>query len=168
MACEIQGNSDIYGLGIRLGFYLQWYGVALAAWIAASKIPSMRVANVFFSAATFLATLIQKPKPVEMYSVYHTLAQTSVLRYSSSHSCHGALQQASTPDGTRYTSRGQSHPSNCSTSCISCFLSQSCPTLPRPASFRNLALPSLEILLNHLEGLMHIVPKDKMVLQLHI
>jgi len=23
--CQIQGNSDMYGLGIRLGFYLQWF-----------------------------------------------------------------------------------------------------------------------------------------------
>jgi hypothetical protein len=41
----------LYGLGIRVGFYLQWYSTILASWIAPSEVPSMRLSNFFFFAA---------------------------------------------------------------------------------------------------------------------
>ena len=57
--CTFDGNSDMYGLGIRIGFYLQWYGGILASWLAKSEVPGMRLANGLFVAATFLALIIQ-------------------------------------------------------------------------------------------------------------
>jgi len=60
--CQINGNSDMYGLGIRIGYYLQWYSAILAAWIAPSEVPTLRVALIFFTSATFLATIIQATK----------------------------------------------------------------------------------------------------------
>ncbi|OCK94895.1 uncharacterized protein K441DRAFT_677132 [Cenococcum geophilum 1.58] len=49
----------MYGLGIRIGYYLQWYGGILAAWIAPEESSSLRLANALFVAATFLALFIQ-------------------------------------------------------------------------------------------------------------
>jgi len=57
--CAIIGNSDMYGLGIRLGYYLQWFGSILAAWIAPGEVEALRMTNGLFVAATFLALLVQ-------------------------------------------------------------------------------------------------------------
>ena len=60
--CHFAGNSDMYGLGIRVGFYVQWYSTILGAWIAPSEVPGMRLSNSFFVSATFLALIIQVAK----------------------------------------------------------------------------------------------------------
>ncbi|CAG8961525.1 hypothetical protein HYFRA_00013942 [Hymenoscyphus fraxineus] len=69
--CGFAGNSDMYGLGIRAGFYLQWYGSILASWIAKSEVPSLRISNLMFVFATFLALILHTTKgtirPVEIY-----------------------------------------------------------------------------------------------------
>jgi hypothetical protein len=57
--CHFAGNADMYGLGIRVGFYVQWYSTILGAWIAPSEVPGMRLSNSFFVSATFLALIIQ-------------------------------------------------------------------------------------------------------------
>ena len=49
----------MYGLGIRIGFYLQWYSGDLASWFAPSEVQGIRLTNSVFIAATFLALLIQ-------------------------------------------------------------------------------------------------------------
>jgi len=71
--CPFSGNADMYGLGIRIGFYLQWYGRILATTIAKSQIEGLRVSNSLFVAATFLALLIQASsnslRLVEIYIV---------------------------------------------------------------------------------------------------
>ena len=58
-ACSFDGNTDMYGLGIRIGFYLQWYSGDLASWFAPSEVQGIRLTNSVFIAATFLALLIQ-------------------------------------------------------------------------------------------------------------
>jgi len=72
-SCNFTGNSDMYGLGIRIGFYLQWFGTILASWIARGEVQGMRLSNSFFVAATFLALVIQTTKnnlrPVETYII---------------------------------------------------------------------------------------------------
>ncbi|KAN0080492.1 hypothetical protein V8E54_003696 [Elaphomyces granulatus] len=72
-SCVINGNSDMYGLGIRVGFYLQWYGAILASWIAPSEINALRFSNSLFVGATFLALIIQTAEselqPVEIYII---------------------------------------------------------------------------------------------------
>jgi hypothetical protein len=71
--CVLIGNSDMYGLGIRLGYYLQWLTTIAAAWIAPSEVPSLRLANFFFVSATLLALLVQvalgNPEAVEIYII---------------------------------------------------------------------------------------------------
>lgn len=63
----------MYGLGIRVGFYFQWFSTILASWIARSEVPGLRLSNSLFVAATFLALIIQtakeKLRPVEIYVV---------------------------------------------------------------------------------------------------
>ena len=72
-ACGFSGNTDMYGLGIRIGFYLQWYGTILATWIAKSEVPGMRLANSLFVSTTFLALVIQivrnNLRPVKIYII---------------------------------------------------------------------------------------------------
>ncbi|KAH7333171.1 hypothetical protein BKA65DRAFT_507317 [Rhexocercosporidium sp. MPI-PUGE-AT-0058] len=71
--CTFSGNADMYGLGIRIGFYLQWFGTILATWVARKEVTSMRLSTSFFVAATFLALMIQTDRdnlrPVEIYIV---------------------------------------------------------------------------------------------------
>ncbi|KAF7922070.1 uncharacterized protein EAE98_008281 [Botrytis deweyae] len=64
--CIIDGNSDIYGLGIRIGFYLQWYASILASAprgysgkVASDEVQGLMFSIVLFTVATFLALIIQ-------------------------------------------------------------------------------------------------------------
>jgi hypothetical protein len=74
-ACVFEGDSDMYGLGIRIGFYLTWLADSLAPWIRRSEVASTRVTITVFIAATFLALVIQtakdssRHKPVEVYII---------------------------------------------------------------------------------------------------
>jgi hypothetical protein len=71
--CILDGSSDMYGLGIRIGFYLQWYSSILAAWLAPSEIEGLRFTNSLFVASTFLALIISTASdasnlhPVDIY-----------------------------------------------------------------------------------------------------
>lgn len=73
--CSFTGNTDMYGLGIRIGFYLQWYAVDLASWFAQSEVSGIRLTNSVFIAATFLALVVQvildvsNLKVVEVYVI---------------------------------------------------------------------------------------------------
>jgi hypothetical protein len=73
--CKIEGNSDMYGLGIRLGYYFQWYGAILARWLAPSEVKNLAFSMDVFVAATFLALAIltagrvDSLEPVETYIV---------------------------------------------------------------------------------------------------
>jgi hypothetical protein len=57
-SCAVDGSSDMYGLGIRLDFYLQWYSSLLPSWLAPSEIDGLRYTNNLFVASTFLALVI--------------------------------------------------------------------------------------------------------------
>lgn len=63
----------MYGIGIRVGFYLQWIAVILAAWLAPTEIDGLRWSNSIFGAATFLALFIQTMQKslhnVEIYTI---------------------------------------------------------------------------------------------------
>ena len=77
--CAIDGNTDMYGIGIRIGFYLQWYGGIFASWLAPSEVPGLRLTISIFIAATFLALLIQIIRDVsslEVVEVYIILLLT--------------------------------------------------------------------------------------------
>jgi hypothetical protein len=58
--CLENGNADMYGLGIRLGFYVQWYTLIVCNLLKiVEEIPSVRLALSSFVAANFIALAIQ-------------------------------------------------------------------------------------------------------------
>jgi hypothetical protein len=56
--CGFAGNSDIYGLGIRLGVYLQWIATLISYQLLEDSIDSVTAANWVFLFATMIATLV--------------------------------------------------------------------------------------------------------------
>jgi hypothetical protein len=58
-SCIIEGSADMYGIGIRIAFYLQWLASPLAAWVAPDEVPGLQTANAFFVSATFLGLIVQ-------------------------------------------------------------------------------------------------------------
>ncbi|KAH7316961.1 hypothetical protein B0I35DRAFT_434308 [Stachybotrys elegans] len=59
-ACSPDGNADLYGLGIRLGFYLQWFSSILAnALLVEEEILATRFALFIFMSATFVTLIVQ-------------------------------------------------------------------------------------------------------------
>jgi hypothetical protein len=78
-SCVLDGSSDMYGLGIRMGFYLQWYGSILASWFAPSEIEGLRFTNSLFVASTFLALVISAAdgsSNLQTVDIYVTLLLT--------------------------------------------------------------------------------------------
>ena len=75
VVCQFQSNNSMYGIGIRLGYYLQWYGMMLARWIAPTEVKTLAFSTDVFVAATFLALMIETARdvdglrPVETYIV---------------------------------------------------------------------------------------------------
>jgi len=71
--CTFEGNSDMYGLGIRLGFYITWLSGILAGWLAPGEVKGIAFTLDVFVFATFLALVIQVAldslKVVEVYIV---------------------------------------------------------------------------------------------------
>ncbi|KAM3078953.1 hypothetical protein ACMFMF_003879 [Clarireedia jacksonii] len=77
--CIVDGNSDIYGLGIRIGFYLQWYSSVLAAMpkprrgkLAADEVQGLFYSSMIFSVATFIA-LASQTSTLELSEIYIVL-----------------------------------------------------------------------------------------------
>jgi hypothetical protein len=68
--CTIAGDPDMYGLGIRIGFYLQWLaravGLLMASWTANRKLEealeeldSISFVNTLFVFATIISLVIK-------------------------------------------------------------------------------------------------------------
>jgi hypothetical protein len=58
MACTYTGNPALYGLGIRVSFYLLWFGSLLASWLTRPEVPTIRFIHTLFVGATWLAIAI--------------------------------------------------------------------------------------------------------------
>ncbi|KAI1461419.1 hypothetical protein F4805DRAFT_414029 [Annulohypoxylon moriforme] len=54
--CTAVGNADMYGLGIRLGFYLTWYAYLLAKFVVTEEAQSIHYANCCFVLASTVAS----------------------------------------------------------------------------------------------------------------
>jgi hypothetical protein len=71
--CNFSGNQDMYGLGIRIGFYCHWFGTILASWTARGEFRLIKLSSFFFVGAMFLAVVLQTTqnnlRPVETYIV---------------------------------------------------------------------------------------------------
>jgi len=50
----------MYGIGIRIGFYLQWYTSILASRVAPRELDGLDFSNTVFITATFIALIIQR------------------------------------------------------------------------------------------------------------
>jgi hypothetical protein len=77
--CVVDGNSDIYGLGIRIGFYLQWYSSVLAAMpkrrngkLAGDEVQGLFYSSMIFSVATFIA-LASQTSTLQLSEIYIVL-----------------------------------------------------------------------------------------------
>ena len=58
-ACSITGNADLYGLGNRVGFYLQLYSIIFAAWACPTEVPKLCIANTLFRSIVFVTVVTQ-------------------------------------------------------------------------------------------------------------
>lgn len=56
-SCVIEGNADVYGLGVRVGLYLQWTSTLLTFFYHPSTFSELLVANCTFSIAVSIAYL---------------------------------------------------------------------------------------------------------------
>lgn len=72
--CELSGNSDMYGLGIRIGSYLQWLSLLIAARYVPSELPGLRTSNAFFTSATFIGLVVETAlQDIEITEIYITM-----------------------------------------------------------------------------------------------
>ena len=64
--CGFDGDSDTYGLGIRIGVYTQWASGVIANWYVTEMVHTMRVRATLFQMAMAIALAfitIRKPRP---------------------------------------------------------------------------------------------------------
>jgi hypothetical protein len=66
--CSFEGNSDIYGIGVRYGFYLQWFATLLITIFSPSEEETVRIVNLTIQTSIFLGIAVQssdETNPVE-------------------------------------------------------------------------------------------------------
>ena len=56
--CGFSGNSDIYGLGIRIGYYTQSFAVWFASYFVYTEVDNLRATSILFVFAMFLALIL--------------------------------------------------------------------------------------------------------------
>lgn len=91
--CKFEGKPDMYGLGIRLGFYLSWAAAIFAAWLVPDKVEELRYTIDTLVAAVFLSVIILTARDVNsleqaegyimlllMFGAYLSLIPTYLLR----------------------------------------------------------------------------------------
>ncbi|KAK3987506.1 hypothetical protein QBC44DRAFT_383159 [Cladorrhinum sp. PSN332] len=62
-SCLVHGNADMYGIGIRLGFYLQWLASILANFfMIESEIRSSRFSLLSYTGAVIIALAVQNAR----------------------------------------------------------------------------------------------------------
>lgn len=58
--CSVDGEADIYGIGIRVGLYVQWYCTTLAYLYDPDKATEITIMNYCFSIAVAAASLVHR------------------------------------------------------------------------------------------------------------
>src|SRR5579859_6772859 len=53
-SCKIIGDADIYGIGIRIGFYLQWASVLFAIWLVPEVTKNIRINTNIVTTALYI------------------------------------------------------------------------------------------------------------------
>ncbi|KAM5360844.1 hypothetical protein ACJZ2D_013473 [Fusarium nematophilum] len=71
LLCSPPGRPDIYGVGIRTSFYIQWLGSLLIEHVSEQHLPDMRFLSAFSSAAASTSLVIGvaqgKLQPLDIY-----------------------------------------------------------------------------------------------------
>ncbi len=67
--CGFPGNSDIYGLGIRLGYYSQALSVCIANYFVLSEAKALRSVNLLFLVAIFVGLVYLSLQPAETHAI---------------------------------------------------------------------------------------------------
>lgn len=57
--CQYSAQPDMYGLGIRVAFYVQWFGFMILDWFAENDLHDVRFLGLLLSAAGALGLIIQ-------------------------------------------------------------------------------------------------------------
>ncbi|KAF5004059.1 hypothetical protein FDECE_9434 [Fusarium decemcellulare] len=69
--CSPPGRPDIYGVGIRAAFYIQWLGSLIIEYVSEEHLADMRFVSIFSSAAASIALVIGvahgQLQPLDMY-----------------------------------------------------------------------------------------------------
>lgn len=68
-ACHIPVDSGTYGVGIRIAFYLQWFGMIITSWALESDALNLKFINALATAATSIGLVLnlEMLQPVEIY-----------------------------------------------------------------------------------------------------
>ncbi|MCJ1264462.1 Mucin-2 [Lobaria immixta] len=67
--CGFDGNPDIYGAGIRIGYYTQILSIWIANYFVLSESKSLRSVNILFMLALFIGTAWQSRRPSRIYAI---------------------------------------------------------------------------------------------------
>jgi hypothetical protein len=67
--CGFQGDTDLYGLGIRLGYYFQGFSAWLANYFALEESRQLRPTNALFMLAMFVALVFVSHEPSEVHAI---------------------------------------------------------------------------------------------------
>lgn len=70
-ACPIPVSSGSYGVGIRVAFYLQWFGMIVTSWTLESAARNLKLIGALTTAATSVGLVLnlERLQPVEIYIV---------------------------------------------------------------------------------------------------
>lgn len=72
--CQLRGRPDMYGLGIRIAVYTQWFGAVIMSHVDESYLPNIRILGILLSAAIVISLIIQAiGKTLQAADVYITL-----------------------------------------------------------------------------------------------
>lgn len=68
-ACKILGHADTYGLGIRIAFYLQWFGMIITSWLLESDALNLKFLSGLTIAAASVGLMFNMAalQPAEVY-----------------------------------------------------------------------------------------------------
>jgi hypothetical protein len=60
--CPFAGNSDLYGIGVRIGLYAQWAATLLVTLFSPEDEETFRIVNLIIQSAIFLGIYSQSSK----------------------------------------------------------------------------------------------------------
>jgi hypothetical protein len=68
-SCGFEGNPDLYGLGIRIGYYTQTLASWFANWFVLSEVVTLRKTNTLFLCAAIIALIVYVAHSGDVYAI---------------------------------------------------------------------------------------------------